>query len=291
MEHTTISLEQAGELIRTIELSGVPSLVRLTSNDENQIKRVMDAGATGVVVPMVKNVEDAKSAVAAIHYPPLGNRGVGLARAQKYGEAFQEYLKWQSDANDGPVVVVQIEHIDAVNNLKNILSVEGVDAFIIGPYDLSCSMGIPGEFIIPQRITNADSYYPYTAGFRWLSKESGLHRNVLARVLRTEGIPVSSGLPRLMSDNPIFQNQLAYGKHSCPFDCHLYKRRGLYAVPDLPNATRLQEEEYIGFFQIGWPNTKNDIDDIIKGIHKVLKNKKRLAQEPVHSTSNFISGR
>lgn len=62
-------------------------------------------------------------------------------------------------------------------------------------------------------------------------------------------------------------------------------------MPDLPNATRLQEEEYIGFFQIGWPNTKNDIDDIIKGIHKVLKNKKRLAQEPVHSTSNFISGR
>ena len=110
----------------------------------------MDAGATGVVVPMVKNVEDAKSAVAAIHYPPLGNRGVGLARAQKYGEAFQEYLKWQSDANDGPVVVVQIEHIDAVNNLKNILSVEGVDAFIIGPYDLSCSMGIPGEFNNPK---------------------------------------------------------------------------------------------------------------------------------------------
>ena len=150
LEHTTISLEQAGELIRTIELSGVPSLVRLTSNDENQIKRVMDAGATGVVVPMVKNVEDAKSAVAAIHYPPLGNRGVGLARAQKYGEAFQEYLKWQSDANDGPVVVVQIEHIDAVNNLKNRLSVEGVDAFIIGPYDLSCSMGIPGEFNNPK---------------------------------------------------------------------------------------------------------------------------------------------
>lgn len=147
LEHTTISLDQAGELIRTIELSGVPSLVRLTSNDENQIKRVMDAGATGIVVPMVKNVDDAKSAVAATRYPPLGNRGIGLARAQKYGVAFQEYLKWQ---NDGPVVVVQIEHIDAVDNLKDILNVEGVDAFIIGPYDLSCSMGIPGEFNNPK---------------------------------------------------------------------------------------------------------------------------------------------
>jgi 2-dehydro-3-deoxyglucarate aldolase len=82
LEHTTISLEQAGELIRTIELAGVSPLVRLTNNDENQIKRVMDAGAHGIVVPMVKSADDAKYAVAATRYPPLGNRGVGLARAQ-----------------------------------------------------------------------------------------------------------------------------------------------------------------------------------------------------------------
>jgi len=150
LEHTTISLEQAGELIRTVELSGVPSLVRLTSNDENQIKRLLDAGAQGIVVPMIKSVADAKSAVAATRYPPLGNRGVGLARAQGYGALFQEYLSWQSDIEGGPVVVVQIEHIDAVANLKKILGVEGVDAFIIGPYDLSCSMGIPGEFDHPE---------------------------------------------------------------------------------------------------------------------------------------------
>ena len=150
LEHTTISLEQAGELIRTIDLSGISSLVRITSNDENQIKRVMDAGAQGIVVPMVKSVKDAKSAVAATRYPPLGNRGVGLARAQGYGTSFQEYLSWQSDMNDGPVVVVQIEHIEAVDNLKEILAVEGVDAFIIGPYDLSCSMSIPGEFDHPE---------------------------------------------------------------------------------------------------------------------------------------------
>jgi len=150
LEHTTISLEQAGELIRTIELSGTASLVRLTSNDENQIKRVMDAGAQGIVVPMVKSAKDAKSAVAATRYPPLGNRGVGLARAQGYGATFYEYLSWQSDPEDGPVVVVQIEHIESVANLKEILAVEGVDAFIIGPYDLSCSMGIPGEFDHPE---------------------------------------------------------------------------------------------------------------------------------------------
>jgi 2-dehydro-3-deoxyglucarate aldolase len=150
LEHTTISVEQAGELIRTIELSGISSLVRLTNNDENQIKRMLDAGARGIVVPMVKSASDAKYAVAATRYPPLGNRGVGLARAQCYGSSFKDYFSWQADTNDGPIVVVQIEHIDAVNNLKDILSVKGVDAFIIGPYDLSCSMGIPGEFDNPQ---------------------------------------------------------------------------------------------------------------------------------------------
>jgi 2-dehydro-3-deoxyglucarate aldolase len=150
LEHTTISVEQAGELIRTIELSGISSLVRLTNNDESQIKRMLDAGARGIVVPMVKSASDAKYAVAATRYPPLGNRGVGLARAQCYGSSFKEYFSWQADTNDGPIVVVQIEHIDAVNNLKDILSVKGVDAFIIGPYDLSCSMGIPGEFDNPQ---------------------------------------------------------------------------------------------------------------------------------------------
>ena len=150
LEHTTISLEQAGELIRTIELSGVSSLVRPTSNNEDQIKRVMDAGAQGIVVPMVKSVEDARLAVAATRYPPLGIRGVGLARAQGYGSFFQKYLSWQSDIDSGPVVIVQIEHVDAVANLEKILNVEGVDAFIIGPYDLSCSMGIPGEFDHPK---------------------------------------------------------------------------------------------------------------------------------------------
>jgi 2-dehydro-3-deoxyglucarate aldolase len=156
LEHTTISLEQAGELIRTIELSGVPSLVRLTSNDENQIKRVMDAGAQGIVVPMVNSIDEAKRAVAATRYPPLGNRGVGLARAQQYGVSFKEHLSWQADIDSGPIVIAQIEHIDAVDNLKGILSVEGIDAFIIGPYDLSCSMGIPGEFENPKFVQTMD---------------------------------------------------------------------------------------------------------------------------------------
>lgn len=147
LEHSAISIDQAGELIRIIDLCGVTPLVRLTSNNPNQIKRVMDAGAHGIIVPMVNSPEDAEKAIASTRYGPKGNRGVGLARAQGYGSNFEEYLNWQAEE---PIVVVQIEHINALSSLQHTLEVEGVDAFIIGPYDLSCSMGIPGEFNNPE---------------------------------------------------------------------------------------------------------------------------------------------
>ena len=152
LEHSTISINQAGELIRTIDLAGVPPLVRLTSNDTNQIKRVLDAGAVGIIVPMVNSVSDAEIAVAATRYGPAGHRGVGLARAQGYGVEFGSYFERQSNKDDGPIVIVQIEHIEAVHDLEKILGVPNVDGFIVGPYDLSCSMGIPGDFEHPEFI-------------------------------------------------------------------------------------------------------------------------------------------
>ncbi len=147
LEHSTISIDQSAELIRTIDLAGCAPLVRLTSNNPDQIKRVMDAGAHGVVVPMVNNVDDVKSALASTRYPPEGSRGVGLARAQGYGPQFSEYLRWQSKSS---ILITQIEHKDALDCLEEILSVPGVDGFIIGPYDLSCSMGMPGNFEHPE---------------------------------------------------------------------------------------------------------------------------------------------
>jgi 2-keto-3-deoxy-L-rhamnonate aldolase RhmA len=146
LEHSVITIREAEELIRIIDLSGSVPLVRLTSNDPNQIKRVMDAGSHGVIVPMVNSVADAEKAVKAVKYPPTGMRGVGLARAQGYGMTFQDYLTWQKEES---IVIVQVEHIDAVNNLEAIFSVEGVDGYIIGPYDLSGSLGIPGQFEHP----------------------------------------------------------------------------------------------------------------------------------------------
>lgn len=147
MEHSVITVENAQNLIQVIDLSGCVPLVRVGVNDATIIKRVMDAGAHGVIVPMVNSKEDAINAVRAVKYPPVGSRGVGLARAQGYGTSFEHYKQWLEDES---IVIVQIEHIDAVNNLEDILSVDGVDGFIVGPYDLSGSLGVPGQFDHPE---------------------------------------------------------------------------------------------------------------------------------------------
>lgn len=169
MEHSAITLSEAKNIMQVIELSGIVPLVRLGENNPNFIKRVMDAGAYGVIAPMVNSQDDAKRVVEAVKYPPEGSRGVGLARAQGYGLDFQRYKEW---VNKNSIVVVQIEHIDAINNLDKILAVEGVDASIIGPYDLSASLGHPGEFRFPQ-LNNAIKKYEKIC--LELNKPMGIH--------------------------------------------------------------------------------------------------------------------
>lgn len=146
MEHSVIELSQVQQMIQVISLSGKVPLVRLPDQSPTFIKRVMDAGAAGVVVPNVKTVEEAHAVVAAVKYPPDGVRGVGLARAQGYGFDFNEYKSW---VNEGSIVIVQIEHYLGVENLKGILAVPGIDGIIIGSYDLSGSVGIPGNLDDP----------------------------------------------------------------------------------------------------------------------------------------------
>jgi len=143
MEHSAITLSQAQQMVRAIQAAGIPVLVRVGENNANLIKQVMDTGADGVIVPMIKSKEEAQKAVAAAKYPPQGNRGVGLARAQGYGFKFNAYKEWL--LKEGVVIVI-IEHKDAMKDLEGILSVEGVDASMIGPYDLSGSLGHPGDF-------------------------------------------------------------------------------------------------------------------------------------------------
>jgi len=168
MEHSSITLDVAQNLIRTIELSGCTPLVRVRENDPMLIKQIMDAGSYGVIVPMVNSKEEAERAVKSVRYPPKGNRGVGLARAQGYGFDFDRYQKWLEEES---IVIVQIEHIDAVENIYEILSVDDVDGFIVGPYDISGSLGKPGNFEtkefkeIMKKIIEAGKKFKKPAGF------------------------------------------------------------------------------------------------------------------------------
>lgn len=146
IEHAAIGIESVMNLIGHIQGNGMQALVRVSKNEEVVIKRILDAGADGVIVPMIKNKKEAQEAVDFVKYPPLGKRGVGLNRAQKYGTAFQSYQSW---VKDQVVVIAQIEHIEAVNNLEEILNTPGIDGIIVGPYDLSASMGYPGEYDRP----------------------------------------------------------------------------------------------------------------------------------------------
>ena len=160
MEHSAITMHEAQQLIQVIDLCGVSPLVRVSQNEPDLIKRVMDAGAYGVIVPMVNTKEDAERAVGSVRYPPQGFRGVGLARAQAYGADFDGYRRWNETES---IVIVQVEHIKAVENIEAILSVDGVDGFIVGPYDLSGSLGVPGQFDHPDVVAALDEVQKVSA--------------------------------------------------------------------------------------------------------------------------------
>ncbi|HEY3248782.1 MAG TPA: aldolase/citrate lyase family protein [bacterium] len=144
-EHSAIDLPQAQVLFQAIR-SGNPvcaPLVRLPGHDYATIKRYMDAGAGGVIAPLINTPEHAAEVVSAVKYPPQGSRGVGYARANVYGMQLDESV---ASANDASLVCVQIEHADGVAAIDEILGVPGIDAAFIGPYDLSASLGITGQF-------------------------------------------------------------------------------------------------------------------------------------------------
>ncbi len=169
MEHSVIELEAAQNLIGHIQAQNMEALVRVGKNDEVIIKRVMDAGADGVIVPMVNSKHDAQQAVNYVKYPPVGKRGVGLARAQKYGIGFEAYKEWLKNQ---AVVIAQVEHVEAVENIGDILQTNGIDAIIIGPYDLSGSMGYPGEY---QRKEVKDALRTVELACQKYNKAAGFH--------------------------------------------------------------------------------------------------------------------
>ena len=129
------------------------AIIRVATNSEREIKKVLDIGADGIIAPQVNTADEARHVVACCKYPPQGIRGVGLARAQGYGRNFADYME---TANDRIAVIVQAEHIDAVNNIDQIVEVDGIDAVFIGPYDLSASMGLMGQVDHPEVVEAID---------------------------------------------------------------------------------------------------------------------------------------
>ena len=146
MEHAPIGIAEAAALIRTIDLAGLPALCRLPGNDPAIIKHVLDAGAAGIIIPMIESREEALRAVASSYYPPRGNRGVGLARAQAYGSGFEEY---RERMDDSLVVIAMIETNRGLDAVEDIAATPGIDGLLIGPYDLSASLGVIGQLDHP----------------------------------------------------------------------------------------------------------------------------------------------
>jgi 2-keto-3-deoxy-L-rhamnonate aldolase RhmA len=150
LEHGAIDLESATGIFRALAAFDCVPVARVPLNDATWIHRTLDAGAQGLIVPMVMTATAAEAAVREAKYPPRGVRGFGYSRANMYGADFDSYI---ASANDEIALVMQIEHKDAVANLDAILRVDGVDGVFVGPLDLSGSMRLVGQLEHPQVAT------------------------------------------------------------------------------------------------------------------------------------------
>jgi 2-keto-3-deoxy-L-rhamnonate aldolase RhmA len=141
-EHTAITLDNAVAMLQATNGADVSTVIRVPWNDKTLIKRALDIGPDGILVPLINTAEEAEAAVRAMKYPPVGERGAGLGRAQAYGMTMGEYLQ---TANDEVMFIAQIEHVTAIANIDEIVRVDGLDSVIIGALDLSGSMGLLGQ--------------------------------------------------------------------------------------------------------------------------------------------------
>jgi 2-dehydro-3-deoxyglucarate aldolase len=147
LEHSTISLEQSQTIIALSQAAGVPCLPRVSSHNGEQIKRLLDSGADGIIVPMVKTPAELKQIINWFKYSPLGQRSFGVGRGQGYGFDFKTYT---SDWNKQSTLIIQIESIQAVEAIETLLASTEVDGVMTGPYDMSGSLGVPGQLNHPK---------------------------------------------------------------------------------------------------------------------------------------------
>jgi len=142
MEHGAISVNQLPDLFRALELGNTLPLARLAQGTVKDCKQALDAGAGGVIVPMIESAEQLEKVRETMQWPPAGKRGVAFSRANLFGKHFEQYVQEAQQ----PLLIAMIEHIDTIENLEDILRVKGLDAILIGMYDLSASMELTAKF-------------------------------------------------------------------------------------------------------------------------------------------------
>lgn len=169
MEHTEIGIGEFVGAARAMEGRATLPMARVRENDTLAIRQVLDAGAWGVIVPLVNSAEEAERAVRAAKFPPRGIRGTAYFRANSYGLKFSEYME---SANQESVVIAMIETKEAVAAIDSILSVEGLDGVFIGPYDLSLSFGIAGRTDDPVMV---EARHQVLDACRHARKAAGIH--------------------------------------------------------------------------------------------------------------------
>jgi len=150
LEHSVMSLAEVQAMIQGMHEKCL-SLIRLEEPGTVFVKKALDTGCAGIIVPQVNSAATAKAIVNAGKFPPLGGRSVGLGRSLGFGTTLADGVRTE---NERTSIIVQIEHITAVESVEEIAAVEGIDGLFIGPYDLSGSLGIPGQVIDP-RVQNA----------------------------------------------------------------------------------------------------------------------------------------
>jgi len=147
IEHSTISQEQSQRIIAASQAGGTLCLPRIASHNFEMVKRLLDSGADGIIVPRIDTPDEAEKLISWCKFPPLGGRNYGVARAHGYGFDFEEYTaNWNACSS----LIVQIESVQGVKNIDKILSFDEIDGAMIGPYDISGSLGIPGQLTHPK---------------------------------------------------------------------------------------------------------------------------------------------
>ena len=132
-EHSPVTTAQVQEIVRACEVSGITPLARVRSNDAKLILQYLDVGVMGIMMPGIRTVNEVEALVQAVKYPPAGSRGFGFVRACDYLQGTMTQGEYVSFSNEQTLVLPMIEHKEAVDNLDDLLTVEGVDGFVIGP--------------------------------------------------------------------------------------------------------------------------------------------------------------